>query len=284
MSGTDIPNAEGAEYWSSEAGRSWIQNEAAQDALLAAATRKLLELADFAPGQSVIDIGCGTGAHALAVAEAISPGGHVLATDISGPLLERAAERFTAAGAPVQTQLADAQVADFPGPFDAATSRFGVMFFENPAAAFANIARAIRPGGRMLFAAWGPVAVNPMWRLPAKIASEHLGSPPPVPPNAPGPMGLADIPYTERMLARAGFAEFSVTPTPVTLLPSGDAEAMAELSVRVGPASRVINHFQGTEADAQTIREALARALADYEDADGLAIPATLNIINVRLP
>ena len=231
----------------------------------------------------MLDIGCGTGAHALAVAARVAPG-EVSALDISEPLLTRARERAAIEGLPVTTTLADAQTAELPGGFDAATSRFGVMFFQDPAAAFANIAGAVRPGGRMLFAAWGPISLNPWWRLPIAIASERLGKPPPSVPNAPGPMGLADRDYALSQLRAAGLKGATVTPKTIALGRIGDAAFLAALSLRIGPAARIMRLLEGTSADAEAIQDGLAKAYSDYEDSDGLGIPATLNIIDVPLP
>ena len=277
------PNAGEAEYWSTN-GRSWIEHEALQDQLLHPVTKHLLSLSNIQPGQNVLDIGCGTGAHALAVVERLLPTGKVTALDISEPLLRRAIERFAAADAPVRAVLGDAQIFDFPREFDMATSRFGVMFFADPAAAFANIAKAIRPGGRMVFAAWGPVSANPWWRLPLNIAKARLGTPEPTPPNAPGPMGLADVGYLEDQLAGAGLSSFSITPTTIALGRMGGPTEVAAQSLRIGPAAHLIRLFDASSADVQAIEDNLTRAFEDYVDEGVFTLPATLNIIDVRVP
>ena len=279
---TQGPNANEAEYWSTN-GRSWIEHETLQDQLLSPVTEFLLSLSDIKPGQRVLDIGCGTGAHALAVVDALGPKGGVTALDISEPLLNRAIERFAAADAPVRAVLGDAQVVDLPKEFDLATSRFGVMFFADPAAAFANIAKAVRPGGRMVFAAWGPVSENPWWRLPLNIGKARLGSPEPMPPHAPGPMGLADVGYLEGQLVGAGLTRFAVTPTTIALGTMGGPAELAAQSIRIGPAARLIRLFDASPADAQAIEIDLTRAYEDYVDDGQFALPARLNIIDIRI-
>ena len=275
------PNAEQADYWST-AGLSWIDNEAAQDAILAPVSGFLVENSGFEPGMRVLDIGCGTGGHALAVAGKVGQGGKVLAVDVSQPSLERVAERAAAAGAPVGTFYGDAQIAGLPGGFDVATSRFGVMFFADPGAALANIARALRPGGRMVFAAWAPVAVNPFWRVPAAVAAARLGRPEASAPNAPGPMGLSDVAFVEAQLARSGLAETSVRTETVVLGHVGGAAEMAAQCLRTGPAAHIARVFDATEADRAAIIADLTEALSDYEDSEGFRMPATLNIIEAR--
>lgn len=276
------PNAGEAEYWSTS-GQSWIRHEAVQDAILAPVTETLLTLADLSPGARVLDIGCGTGAHALAVADRVAPTGRVLALDVSGPFLDRTAARAKEANLPVQTRLGDAQVADWSGTFDHATSRFGVMFFADPGAAFANIARALKPGAEMLFAAWAPVKVNPWWHLPMAAASARLGALPPTPPHAPGPMGLADAEYAKAHLDRGGLRDVAVTPKTITLGPLGNAAEMAALGLKIGPAARAMRLFNGTESDAAAIADALTKAYAAYEDGGLVRIPATLNLIRARV-
>lgn len=275
------PNAEQADYWSTT-GLSWIDNEAAQDAILAPVSGFLVENSGFEPGMRVLDIGCGTGGHALAVAETVGPGGEVLAVDVSRPFLDRVEARAAAVDAPVRTLHGDAQTAELPGGLDMATSRFGVMFFADPGAAFANIARALRPGGRMVFAAWAPAAVNPFWRVPAAVAAARLGRPEPAPPNSPGPMGLSEVAYVEEQLARSGLAETAVRTETVVLGHVGGAAAMAAQCLRTGPAAHITRVFNATEADRAAIIADLTQALSDYEDSEGFRMPATLNIIEAR--
>ncbi len=276
------PNADEAEYWSTK-GLSWIENERVQDELLAPVSDILCDLAGFVPGERVLDIGCGTGAHALAVADRVAPDGEVLALDVSEPFLKRAEERANAAKLPIKTMLADAQTARLPSTFDVATSRFGVMFFQDPAAAFTNIAKAIKPGGRLVFAAWAPVSINPWWRLPIAVASARLGALPPAPANAPGPMGLADDAFVKAELAKAGLEEATVTSRKIDLGTKSSAVKMAALAMKIGPASRVIHQLEGTEEDRTAIQEALTTAFSAYQDGEAFAMPATLNIIKARV-
>lgn len=276
------PNAKEAENWSTQ-GRSWIEHEAVQDQILAPVTQAVLDLAGFEQGERVLDVGCGTGAHALAVAEAVVPDGEVLALDVSAPFLDRVAERAKTANLPIRTRLADAQTADWSEQFDALTSRFGVMFFADPSAAFRNLARPLRPGGRMVFAAWAPVSVNPFWRLPLAVASDRLGAPPPTPPNAPGPMGLADKDYVVTQLAAAGLTNSSVDAHQVRLGSLGTAEQTASHCLKIGSGARIIRMFDGTDRDRAAIEGALAEAFRAYQEDGLVSVPATLNIIQATV-
>ena len=147
MHGDSEANAAQAEYWNSEPGRTWIDMESALDASMAAILDLVIARADPRPGEHVLDIGCGTGASTLRAAAAVGGGGRVLGADISGLLLARARARAREARLEnASFEVCDAQVHDFPpAVFDLMLSRFGVMFFGEPVAAFRNIARALRP-------------------------------------------------------------------------------------------------------------------------------------------
>ena len=279
------PNAEERRYWSASTGQAWIDNETGLDALFSGITSVVLDRLGIDAGDRVLDVGCGTGAHALAAAERVGQGGEVVALDISPILLERARARSTRLGLPVRTRLADAQTDDLgSGTFDFATSRFGVMFFSEPAAAFANIACAVRPGGRMIFAVWAAAAENPWWAVPARVAEARLCPLPPTEANAPGPMGLADRTYVVRVLRDAGFRDADVIPVDLDMHHPGDADSLAELALRIGPAARAMRLFEGSDGDARVIASGLAQAFQPWAGPGGVTLPARLNLIDVRLP
>jgi SAM-dependent methyltransferase len=205
-------NAEQRSYWNTVAGPRWVaapgfrerRNQESMALLLA-------RLGDIA-GQSVLEIGCGTGAMTLPIAAAVGERGRVVAVDISEPMLGAARQRVGERGlGNVTLLLGDAQVFDFePAAFDLATSRMGVMFFADPAAAFRNIGGALKPGGPLVFACWAPLAENRHWLISYDVALRHLGPPGPQPAHEPGPLAFADPDYIREFLAAAGFAEITV--------------------------------------------------------------------------
>lgn len=277
-------NADQAAFWSEGAGRKWIDEQAAMDAALAPVLDLLLGRAALRPGQRVLDIGCGTGTSTIEIAGRVAPGGEAHAVDIAAALLETAQSR--AARVPnAEFTLADAQTHGFAQQsYDIALSRFGVMFFSDPAAAFANIARALKPGAPLIFAAWCSVADNPWFRLPARVAMQRLGKVTPTPPRAPGPMAFEEADYVTDILTRAGLEEISVTRADLHLTPLGTPADVAALAMRIGPATRIIAEREGTPADAAAIEAAIAEAMAGFDTGRGVRVPAAIQLCTARAP
>jgi len=207
-------------YWSS----AWVRREQ----LTAAATDLLVSTLGLSPGQRVLDVGCGAGPAALAAAPRVVPGGRVVGADISAPLVELARTRAaTRAVTNVEFVVADVQADHLAGaPFDVVMSQFGVMFFERPVAAFANLAALAAPGGRLGFACWQAVAANPWFTGPA--LAPYVPTPTPAAPGTSptGPFSLADPDRTAQILESAGWSGIAVTPHQLTI--TVDAEAICD--------------------------------------------------------
>jgi len=281
---SDTPNASERDFWSGPVGQSWVNSQEEMDMQLAEVADLVMHHANPQPGHRVIDIGAGAGALSLLAAKAVGPSGHVLTTDISQPLLDCAGSRGQGLSQ-MQTFLGDAQTADWPGSrYDIAISRFGVMFFADPIAAFANIARALKPGGRIVFAAWAPAKENPSWQIPTRHAVARLGQPPKTEPNTPGPMGLADIRLAKDRLHQAGLTDVKGQTTTVHQRHPGGANAFAKLCMGAGSAKRAIVHFDATPEDQQAIEAAIAQDFAQYESSGGCAIPAAINLLTATRP
>ena len=206
-----IVNVEMAEAWNGAEGEQWSRNAAHYEGATRLLWARFLSLVQVAPDTDVLDIGCGNGRSACDVAARASAG-DVLAVDLSGPMLERARERAATAGLTnVRFERGDAQVYPFEAASrDLAISTFGVMFFSDPVAAFANIRSALRPGGRLAVLVWRDLAHNPWIRLvrDALAAGRDL----PLPPEeGPGPLGLSKTDRVSEMLSQAGFADISFT-------------------------------------------------------------------------
>jgi SAM-dependent methyltransferase len=189
------------DYWTAV----WPKRER----LTAEVTGYLLAYASLQPGERVLDIGYGGGRTSLAAAQAVGSLGVVVGADISEPLSRLAKRRATDAGLDnVRFELADMQIDQVEGgPFDAAISQFGVMFFDEPVTAFRNIRSHLGPEGRLVFACWQPMEQNPWFIAPA-LAGLVPPPPAPEPGKSPtGPFTLGDPERSASILAAAGFVE-----------------------------------------------------------------------------
>jgi SAM-dependent methyltransferase len=279
----DTANAAMERYWNEVAGPRWVQRQAMQEARNVEMLEQLLAAARAQPGERVLDIGCGTGVTTEPYALAVGPTGHVTAVDIAHPMLDAARQRVAARGLGNVTLLrADAQTHAFaPGSFDLLTSRLGVMFFADPAAAFGNLLPALRPGGRLCMAVWATVAENLHQHLPLEIAVKHLGPPAPQPAHAPGPNAYGDRDYLHAILAAAGFAAVAIEPR--RFLVHGDtAAAAAEHAGQMGAVQLLMDEKQADPPTRAAIVRDIAAAFAPYERDGGIRIPATFLLVTAR--
>lgn len=279
------PNAEQITYWN-ETGTKWVQLHDLLDAQLQSLGRRTMDAAGLGTGQRVLDVGCGCGATSLDLARRVGPTGTVTGIDISSVMLGRARARATEAGAAnLHFENADAQTHAFaPASFERVFSRFGVMFFSDPRAAFANLRSSLAAGGCLGFVCWRAMAENPWLLLPTMAAASHLPLPPPPPADAPGPFAFADAERVRSILAAAGFDDIACTAIDETLAVAGGADLDQSVSflMQFGPAAPLIR-----DADAavqEIIRDAVRAALMPFRTTDGVRVPAAAWIFTARRP
>ena len=280
------PNVDQANYWVSRTGRNWLDQQNVLDRLFSNITGIFLKAAMPLPGERVLDLGCGTGETTIEISKLIAPDGSVLGLDISSILLDRARQRAeVAANANIEFHEADAQTHNFkPGSFDLLTSRFGSMFFSDPVAAFANMRQGLRSGGRVCLVAWAPPTNNPWFTVSRDAAIARLGHPPPADPRAPGPFAFADREYVLGILKDAGFSETNAEEVTVDLVAPDAVEEAGRLAVTTGAASRIIDAHNGTAEDVIAIAETVTGAFTSYQSADGIRVPAAINLLTAICP
>jgi SAM-dependent methyltransferase len=278
-------NAAQRRYWNRVAGPRWVAAPGFRERRNQESTALLLARLGLAGGESVLEIGCGTGAVTLPVAAAVGAQGRVVAVDISEPMLGAARQRIAESGlANVTLRLGDAQVFDFePAAFDVATSRMGVMFFADPTAAFRNILGALKPGGRLVFACWAPLSENRHWLVPYGVVLRHLGPPAKPEGREPGPLAFGNPDYIQRILVAAGFAEIAVDRAHPTIL-CGSPEEEARQALAMGPTARLIEEKEPPEAVRQTIAREIEAAFAVEAVAGAIRLPATIFLVAARRP
>ena len=271
-----IVNTDQAERWNSgEDLAHWLDNQARYDRMNEPFTALILDAAALRPGAQVLDVGCGCGGTTLAAARLIAPGQGV-GVDLSGPMLARARARAEAAGlGNAVFQQGDAQVHPFgPARFDTVISRFGTMFFADPVAAFANVRSAVRPGGRLIFVCWQPLAANQWLLVPGAALAEHLPPPGFGSGDGPGMFAFADPDRVRPILAAAGWRDIEITSEHKSILAGGGGSVDDAVEfLRTGSMGRMM--LAG--ADADTVDRAVASvraALTPYADAEGVHLDA----------
>ena len=259
------------QYWNETAGPKWVRYQETLDAQIGPLGREAMDRTAVRPGERVLDVGCGCGDTTIELAKRVGPSGKVLGVDVSAPMLEHASRRITAAGVKNATvERGDAGAHRFePGSFDVLFSRFGVMFFPDPTAAFANLRGALRAGGRLGFICWQPIDRNSWVMIPVMAAAQHVALPPPPGPEEPGPFSFADPDRVRRILGGAGFENVAVDPyeTAFDVAAGGTMDEAVEFIMQIGPMSVALK--DASEDQKQRVAGAVREAFAPHVTPEG---------------
>jgi SAM-dependent methyltransferase len=277
------PNAEQIELWNDAMGKTWRQLHERLDRQLDPIGRAAMGKAGFKDGDIVLDVGCGCGETTIEIAGLIGAG-QITGLDASAMLLDDARQVAGAKGVSNASFVqGDGQVWASPEPVDVLFSRFGVMFFEHPEAAFANLRRSLKPGGRMAFACWRKPADNLWLSLPMRSTAHLLPSMPPSDPNAPGPFAFADEARLAGILKGAGFADLAIEA--LDLRTGGDnLDESVHLSMRVGQLGSALREVQASDELKREVQTTLRQALASYVEDGVVKLPAAAWIVSGRNP
>ena len=280
------PNADQVAYWNSSAGERWATLQGRIDAIFTPLTDAALAYAAPNPGSRVVDIGCGAGATVLALGTVVGASGRVLGVDVSKPMLDVAARRVASSGLDqAQLLLADAASHRFEADeFDLAFSRFGVMFFDDPQAAFVNIRTGLTDGGRVVFACWQAMKYNSWFSVPVNAVRALLPPAAPADPLEPGPFAFADPDRVRSILVGAGFDDIAIEPHRTSMRLGALDEAL-DFVTQIGPTSRAL-------ADAEPsirpeLTQALREALAGHDSHEGVVLEGSIwlvSALNTRMP
>ncbi|RAZ91179.1 SAM-dependent methyltransferase [Mesorhizobium hawassense] len=256
------PNTQQAALWNDASGKAWVEMQPILDGVLAPFESLVVDAGYPGEGRTVLDIGCGAGATTLAMARRVGNAGRCVGLDISRPLVALATERARAGEvANASFGVGDAQAYGFEsGIFDAVVSRFGVMFFDDPVAAFSNIRQAARPGGKLAFVAWRSPTENDFMTAAARTAAPFLPPAPAPDPEAPGQFAFADGARVRRILEASGWSSIEVERADVPCqIAEGDLMTYA---TRLGPVGAALREVD--RATAEKISAALPAAFASF--------------------
>ncbi len=276
-------NSDQVAYWNAAAGETWTTMQDKLDGQIQPLGEAAIEALGLKAGDRVVDIGCGCGQTTAALARRVGSAGSVLGVDISRPMLAAARHSLAAQGlAQASVIEADAQTHPFaPQTFDAAFSRFGVMFFADPTAAFANILKGLRHGGRLAFVCWRPFAENPWMTVPLAAAQPFFPEPaPPTDPLAPGPFAFADPDRLRTILSAAGFADIAMTAQDKAIGAPNLDEAI-ETALKVGPLGA---RLREQPDKAVIVVDAIREALSAHATTDGVRLGSATWIVTARRP
>jgi SAM-dependent methyltransferase len=284
------PNAQQIKFWNEDSGARWVEMSDVIDAQIAPLGEAAMDGAQVEPDERVLDVGCGCGQTTLELARRVGERGSVLGLDLSSPMLVHAAERARSAEiSNIEFRSADAQTHELPkADFDLIFSRFGVMFFASPEAAFANLLTALRPGGRLTFVAWQELNRNLWMKIPFTTVAQHLppADPPPSPPDpdSPGPFSFSDKSRVEGILRTSGFEGIRFDSLERDLLVGGGRpiDETGEFLSQLGPAGALLR--EADPAVRSEVMSAVRKAIEPYNGVDGVRMPAAAWIVSARRP
>jgi SAM-dependent methyltransferase len=268
------------EGWDGEVATRWLAFETDHDRVNGPFGAVALARAQPTACDRVIDVGCGCGATSRDLAEAVGPCGHVLGIDVSPPLLARARQQSVLPH--LEFLEADAQTERLPGDRDLIFSRFGLMFFQDPGAAFSNLAGALRPRGRLTFVCWRRFEENPWLHVPFSVARDVLPAAPVPPATGPSPFAFADPAGLEQLLRAAGFRSVDIERTDQSVVLGRDLTSATAFAMHTGPVGRGL-----AGADAATRAEVgrrISAALSAHAQPEGIRVPGSAWVVTAVRP
>jgi SAM-dependent methyltransferase len=273
-------NSESQSYWNEEGGNKWAENIDIVEAIIEPLSEILIEKIAAQNGENALDVGCGGGITSIKLANMVSQAGSVLGVDVSEPIISIAQKRSETIDN-ISFQQRDAASVELGADnFDIITSRFGVMFFDDPILAFKNLHSSLKSTGRLIFLCWRGLDENPWIADPAKAAFEIV--PPPVDaekpdPTAPGPFSLADKEHLTSILSSAGFNNIDLQPVDADL-PMGQPEEAISFLMKMGPAAEILK--DATDDKKTEVAIAMRQILSKYEKNGETRIPSATWLVS----
>lgn len=280
MSAADSVNADQLAFWNGVGGETWVTRQAHTDITLRPVSDALLAHAAPRTGESVLDVGCGCGASTLDFARAVGKAGSVEALDISGPMLSEAKRRASAAAISNVSWRQDDAASASLSEYDLLTSMFGLMFFGDPVAAFTHMRGAAKPGARMSFVCWRPLAENPWMQVPMNAVLKHLPPRPPGNPDGPGMFAFARPERITQILTAAGWDSPKIDrfDCDIDIAAGHGLEEAVVQTTKIGAVNSWLRD-ESPETKAAAI-ESLREAFAPHASGSSVRLPAAMWLVS----
>ena len=275
-------NQEQGVHWNSSMGRAWVNNDRKMNAQLQIITNDLYKEIKIQKGSNVLDIGCGSGALLPFLSEKVGNSGLVHGVDISNPLLELA-KKYHYAKENITFLNADAQSYNFKSlNYDNVVSRFGVMFFADPMAAFKNIRSSMKNNGKLNFVCWSKLEDNDFFVMPLKIVLRYLNKPLPTPSKSPGPLSFSDPDHTEHILKSSGFKSVAIKTVKTKMINYDTIENQIQLFNKIGLAARIKKEASFDNLISAKIDNELISELKRKTTSNGTTLKAVVHYVSAK--
>jgi len=271
-------NQQQVEFWNGAAGDVWVTAQVQLDTTLAPLSEVAIEAANVVAGERVIDVGCGCGSTSIAMAQ---KGAIVWGVDVSAPMLAKAKERASELSN-VTFSETDAATQNYTADHQLIFSRFGVMFFADPVAAFTNLRQGLTDEGRLVFVCWQAMVKNDWVMVAGRAVQPFLSAPGVIDPNAPGPFAFADSDRIHTILNEAGYADIEITSVTPSIKIGQDLDEAMRLLSQIGPVARVLAELdENTDKKAEALAAART-ALGEHQTSAGINLGAAAWIVSAR--
>ena len=275
-------NQEQGANWNSKTGQAWVNNDLKMDLHLEVITTLLFKEFETLGNKHVLDVGCGSGTTSKLLSDQVGSTGSVEGVDISRPLLELAQAKYGTIEN-IRFTNADAQSFEFKKSFyDQIVSRFGVMFFENPIAAFTNMRQSLKPNGKLNFVCWSALEENEFFILPLKIVLKYLNKPLPNPSKAPGPLAFSNKPYLLKILQSSEFKNIKIKTVETEMLSFDPVEEQVRFFNKMGLAAQMKKEASFDIEIHEKIDQELEIELMKRTDANGTSLKATVYYVSAN--
>ncbi len=275
-----IVNDEQHKFWNKGIGQKWVKKDDSMNERFAILTEEFFARANINKNDKVLDIGCGGGITSFEASKLVGKDGYVLGADISNILLDLARRNYSNI-ANLEFKYCDVQNYNFEkNVFSKVISRFGVMFFENPIAAFKNIYNSIQDGGSLHFVCWSNVMENEFFTAAANVIIKHLNREFPEITRAPGPFAFSEKKYVKQILNTSGFKNIKVNKIYTSLSTNDNAEKDGDLLFNIGFAGRLLSEENLSEEDLSNIKGKIIKLSQNRQVNGNITYRACLNFVS----